>query len=184
MPARKEWMTLRYFVPIVLLVITLSSLLFLKPAVVKRYIAATLVVCILNTLLSELSVTYKLWEYPDKLFPGLATDIPVVYGAFLAATIWVLAYAYGHPVRYAVLNAISAVAMAYPLNWLFKYFDYYHLINYPKWLLILNSMFLAGIAYWVQMWQDGVMDHSQLKGSPLRSFRDIVAGGSNREPAR
>jgi hypothetical protein len=148
------------------------SLLLLKKEVIKRFMTATLVVTILLMLLGELAVTYNWWTYQDKLFPGLSVDVPFIFGAFIPATIWALVVGYGHPVRYVVINAAAAVFLAYPLISLYEYIDYSQLNNFKDWHSMVTSFSLALIAYWSQMWQDGVI--KPIPGeSPLRKFKEV-----------
>lgn len=163
---------LLFIVHFLMFFISWLSLLLLKPNVVKRYMTATLSVCILHTLLSEYAVTHDLWGYPNKLFKSIFTDIPFVYGAFLAATLWVLALLYERPLWYFIVNAINAVALAYPINWVFEKIRYYELHNYKQWQIILVSFGLAAIAYLTQKWQDGAIKHEPGE-SIFRNFKGI-----------
>lgn len=134
-------------------IISWLSLLFLKNEDVRRYMPVALFAGIMTTIVMEFGIVLGWWLPIEDVFPFLHMSV-FSYGAYLAGTIWIFKYTYGHIGRYLVTNAIIDFVLTFGLTKWFVQLGLFE-VYMPAYQRLLISIFLAVLLYGYQMWQSG-----------------------------
>jgi hypothetical protein len=138
----------------VLLAVPLLSLLFLNGSELRRFLPAALFITVLNTVIAQLGDYYRWWTIRSTLFAWSEgrIDAPVVYGLFLAGTVWVMKLTYGRFFLFILLSAAMDGAFAYLFAPLVEWAGWVQLGIIPKQGLFFLMFGSALVLYLFQVW--------------------------------
>jgi len=83
---------------------------------IKRYLSSTMFISFLIMVESYIAEKKKWWIFPNPPHPYLTGEAALLLGPFLAGSLWIKKFTYGHFGSYMLLNAIVDTFFVYPFQ--------------------------------------------------------------------
>jgi hypothetical protein len=123
---------------------------------IKRFLPATLFICLFVRLESILARKRRWWWFYEKLHPRLMGVTPFILGPFFVGTLWILRLTYGKFLLYMVSNHIVHLIFVYPLVTWLKQSGILSLVRLKRLQLLLIFTFKAVLLYGFQYLKEKV----------------------------
>ncbi|TYP79049.1 hypothetical protein [Paenibacillus methanolicus] len=152
------------------LIVPWLTLFFMDGRILRRYLPAALAVSLLNTVTSQLAWHYQWWTIERPMFVwSSAIDFPLVYGAFLIGTIWILAFTFHKWWMFAIVNLAIDAFFSFVMPGVLRAMNLID-VRITGWQLYGILLFTAVLLYLFQLWYEG-------EGAEITIGRGSRAGG-------
>ncbi|USD17775.1 hypothetical protein ND894_13035 [Priestia megaterium] len=120
---------------------------------IKRYLSSTMFISFLIMIESFIAEKKKWWIFPHPPHPYLTSEAALLLGPFLAGSLWIKKFTYGHFGKYMLLNSLVDTFFVYPFHRimrranLFKVgiFKEHHLLG----IFLLKAVLMYGYQYFI-----------------------------------
>lgn len=133
-----------------LLILPWLTVPYLGVRAFKRFFPASLFMSLFITVESIIAHKKVWWWFYKKLHPKLPGEIPLTFGPFLVASLWILKLTFGKFKNYFNTNFILAFLFAYPGLSILKRFGLVSLVRMKKYQMLLLFTFKAMLMYGFQ----------------------------------
>lgn len=118
---------------------------------VKRFLPASLFICLVVRLESIIAKKRRWWWFYEKIHPRMIGEFPLIWGGFLIGSMWILRLTYGKFLVYMVTNLIIDTLFTFPFVKFCKQMGILSLVRLKKYqlslLFLLKSLLLYGFQY-------------------------------------
>lgn len=113
---------------------------FIHPKTIKRFLPGSLFMCLYLMIEGSIAERKKWWWFTVNFKPNVIGELPLIFGPFLAGSLWIFKFTYGKFPLYVLLNLIIDAFFVYPfIDWLQR-IGYVSLVRLSK--LNLSILFL------------------------------------------
>ncbi|MGC5324236.1 hypothetical protein [Brevibacillus sp. SYSU BS000544] len=142
-----------------MLILSWLSLLFINKHSLKRFMPVAIFSTLLVTVIFEMGYAFNWWTLLVKFTPWQHfISTPLVFGGFLAGTIWIFHFTYDKSFwMYLLTNVVVDAFYAFGILNLYIYFGLYRLDRMGNWGIFMLMLFLTFVIYAYQKWQDGAL---------------------------
>jgi hypothetical protein len=139
-----------------MLLIPWFSLLFVEKKVIKRYMPAGLFAAITSLLIIDMGVVLNWWTIRENIYP-LKEALPLTFGFFLAAEIWIFKYTYKSFWIYSFTQLFLGTIFIFELQPWLSLRGIWVRINATNFLAFLPVIPHFVSIYLFQMWQEDAL---------------------------
>ncbi|MEQ8175822.1 MAG: hypothetical protein ABRQ26_12215 [Syntrophomonadaceae bacterium] len=142
-----------------MIIVPWLSLFFLRKEDLKRFVPAGLIAIISTILILDMGVALNWWIVKENVFP-LNEILPLTFGFFFAADIWILKYTYGRFWMYTLVQISLGFVFVFFVQPWFSLRGIWIRVNATNFLAFLPVIPNFLVIYLFQMWYENELDLS------------------------
>jgi hypothetical protein len=136
---------------LLVLVIPWISVPLLGEKSIKRYVPASVLICLVVRLESVIAKKRKWWWVFERLHPKLTGEFPLIWGGFFVGSLWILKFTYGKFPLYLITNFVVDSIFSFLAEPFLKSIGILSLVRLKKIQLTAIFTFKALLLYIFQM---------------------------------